>query len=201
VAIKGTADQIADEVRAQIESGALLPGAPLSQVQLAERFGLSRIPVREALRKLQSEGYLLYRPNKGATVSAAPSGAQLEEILEIREMLEQRIMRHAVRRLTPAKVESAGEILRAMNRASVEPEVRGAHARFHQTFFDAAARPQMAGIIQDWRLRYPIDKQKAFIRVSRDVHRGLLEACRAGDAAAAASCIREEYAIIRTGQA
>lgn len=79
--LKGTADQIADQVRSEIESGALAPGSQLSQVQLAERFGLSRIPIREALRQLQSEGYVIYRPNRGATVSTEPSGEGLAEIV------------------------------------------------------------------------------------------------------------------------
>ena len=56
--IKGTAEQIADRIRTEIEEGRLAPGAPLSQVDLAARFGLSRIPVREALRHLAAEGYV-----------------------------------------------------------------------------------------------------------------------------------------------
>src|SRR5579863_474491 len=112
--IKGTADQIADQVRSEIESGALPPGSQLSQLQLAARFGLSRIPVREALRQLQSEGYLIYRPNKGATVSTLPSGDDLVEIVEIRECLEQCIMRHAVRHFTQAFAARAVESLKAL---------------------------------------------------------------------------------------
>src|SRR5690242_1083760 len=53
--IKGTAEQIADRVRAEIEAGRWAPGTPLNQVDLAARFGLSRIPVREALRHLAAE--------------------------------------------------------------------------------------------------------------------------------------------------
>jgi DNA-binding GntR family transcriptional regulator len=195
--IKGTADQIADQVRSEIESGALAPGTQLSQVQLAERFGLSRIPIREALRQLQSEGYLIYRPNKGATVSTLPSGAGLAEIVEIRECLEQRMMEHAARRFTPAIAARALESLKAMNRASDEAEVRGTHERFHQMLFDAANRPKMAAIINDWRFHYRLDKQKAFISETRDIHRRLLENCAAADLDGVASCIREEYAIIR----
>src|SRR2546422_6002822 len=69
--ITGTADQIAARIRGEIESGKLPPGTPLNQVALADRFGLSRIPVREALRYLTAEGYLDYRPNKGAVVAGA----------------------------------------------------------------------------------------------------------------------------------
>ncbi len=195
--IKGTADQIADQVRSEIESGLLSPGSPLSQLQLAARFGLSRIPIREALRQLQSEGYLIYRPNKGATVSTSPSGDDLAEIVEIRECLEQCIMQHAARHFTPAIAARADESLKALNRASGEAEVRGAHERFHQILFDAANRPKMAAIINDWRFHYRLDKQKAFISEARDVHRRLLASCAAADLDGVASCLREEYAIIR----
>src|SRR5437773_2445437 len=93
--IKGTAEQIADRIRAEIEAGRLTPGAPLNQVDLAARFGLSRIPVREALRFLAAEGYVTYRPNKGANVVGAVSPDDVEEIVEIRECLEARLMDRA----------------------------------------------------------------------------------------------------------
>jgi DNA-binding GntR family transcriptional regulator len=197
VFLKGTADQIADRVRAEIESGALAPGSQLSQLQLAERFGLSRIPIREALRQLQSEGYLIYRPNKGAIVSTLPTGEGLAEIVEIRECLELRIMEHAVRQYTPAIAARASDSLKAMNRASSEAAVRGAHERFHQVLFDAASRPKMAALINDWRFHYRLDKQKAFISKTRDMHRDLLEHCANGDLNAVAMSVRAEYEIIR----
>lgn len=195
--LKGTADQIADQVRAEIESGALAPGSQLSQVQLAERFGLSRIPIREALRQLQSEGYLIYRPNKGAIVATLPTAEGLSEIVEIRECLELRIMEHAVRHFTPEIAARALESLKEMNRASDEAAVRGAHERFHQVLFDAASRPKMAALINDWRFHYQLDKQKAFISKTRDIHRSLLNHCANADLDAVATCVRAEYAIIR----
>lgn len=195
--IRGTADQIADRVKADIESGELAPGSPLNQLELAERFGLSRIPVREALRGLEAEGYLVYRPNKGAVVSPRPSGDVLREIVEIRECLEERIMRHAVAAMSDAVLASAGQELKAMNRAADETQVRGAHERFHKVLFDAANRPRMAQIIGEWRFHYHLDKQKAFIRASREVHARLLDCCAAGNVKGVAACVRDEYEIIR----
>ena len=97
------------------------PGTPLNQIELsAQRFGLSRIPVREALRSLEAEGYLTYRPNKGAAVAAPPSAAGALEILEIRECLELRIMQHVVRQVTTDVIDRASDALRAMNRATDE---------------------------------------------------------------------------------
>jgi DNA-binding GntR family transcriptional regulator len=63
----------------------------LNQAELAQRFGLSRIPMREALRLLVAEGYVTYRPNRGAIVSQLAPG-DIEEIIEIRECLEVRLL-------------------------------------------------------------------------------------------------------------
>jgi DNA-binding GntR family transcriptional regulator len=105
-------------------------------------------------------------------------------------------MQHAARHFTPALAARAIDSLKAMNRASVEADVRGAHERFHRMLFDAANRPKMAAIVNDWRFHYRLEKQKAFIRETRDVHRRLLENCAAADFDGVAACVREEYAII-----
>lgn len=195
--IRGTADQIADTVRAEIESGELAPGSPLNQIDLAERFGLSRIPIREALRALEGEGYLAYRPNKGAVVLARAGGDELREIVEIRECLEDRIMQHAAAAMTAAILTRAAQALKAMNRATGEADVRGAHERFHKILFDAAHRPKMTGILGEWRFHYRLEKQKAFIQASRDVHARLLDRCAARDLSGVAACVCDEYEIIR----
>jgi DNA-binding GntR family transcriptional regulator len=197
VSIKGTADQIADALRAEIESGEMEPGTPLNQIELAARFGLSRIPVREALRHLEAEGYLTYRPNKGATVAASPALAELLEIIEIRECLELRIMRRALPNMSPDVIARATEAMNAMNRARDESAVRGAHERFHSLLFAAAVRPKMTGFVNDWRLRYCLADQRAFLRSTRAVHRRLLEGCAVAKVRAVESCVREEYDLIR----
>ena len=86
----------------EIEEGRLEPGAPLNQVDLAARFGLSRIPVREALRHLAAEGYVTYRANKGANVVSARTPEEVQEIVEIRECLEACLMDRATLHLTAA---------------------------------------------------------------------------------------------------
>jgi DNA-binding GntR family transcriptional regulator len=201
--IKGTAEQIADRVRAEIEEGRLPPGAPLNQVDLAARFGLSRIPVREALRHLAAEGYVTYRPNKGANVVSAASGEDVEEIIEIRECLEARLMNRAVERLTPEALDEAAEALNALNRAKTAQQVHGAHQRFHTLLYRGAERPRMAEIINGWRFRLDVrpdadgTRKRAFALATRDVHRRLLDACRKRDHTAVGRCVAAEYGIIR----
>jgi DNA-binding GntR family transcriptional regulator len=201
--IKGTAEQIADRVRAEIEEGRLAPGAPLNQVDLAARFGLSRIPVREALRHLAAEGYVTYRPNKGANVVSAASADDVEEIIEIRECLEARLMDHAVEKLTPEILEEAAEALDALNRARTTQQVHGAHQRFHTLLYGAAERPRMAEIINGWRFRLDVlrdvdgARKRAFALATRDVHRRLLDACRKRNRKVVGRCVAVEYGIIR----
>jgi DNA-binding GntR family transcriptional regulator len=201
--IKGTAEQIADRVRMEIEEGELAPGTPLNQADLAARFGMSRIPVREALRHLAAEGYVTYRPNKGANVVSAAAPEEVEEIIEIRECLEARLMDRAVDRLTPEALDEASEALDALNRARTSQQLQGAHQHFHTLLFHAAQRPRMAAIINGWRFRLDVRpdvdgaRKRAFARATRDVHRRLLDACRNRDHKAAARCVAAEYEIIR----
>jgi DNA-binding GntR family transcriptional regulator len=201
--IKGTAEQIADRVRMEIEEGRLPAGTPLNQAELAARFGMSRIPVREALRHLAAEGYLTYRANKGASVVRAADSEEIEEIIEIRECLEARIMDRAVHLLVPEVLREASTALDALNRARTPAQLHGAHQRFHAILFRAAERPRMAAIINSWRFRLDPDpdidgaRKRAFARATRDVHRRLLEACRRRDRVAVARCVQTEYEIIR----
>ena len=200
--ILGTAEQIAARIRAEIERGALAPGASLNQVALAARFGLSRIPVREALRQLAAEGYLSYPPNKGATVAGVLPLDESLEIIEIRECLETRLMADALPRLTPETLRNASRALTDYESAGAA-EVFGAHQRFHSILFEAAERPIMAGLINGWRFRLDVRpredrrRKQAYAVATHLVHRRLLDACRQRDARAIRRCVREEYAIAR----
>jgi len=205
--IKGTSDQIADRIRAEIESGTLSPGASLNQVGLAARFGLSRIPVREALRRLEAEGYVTYRPNKGATVVANLAPADVAEILEIRECIEARLMQHVLHNVTPQLMADAAAALGRMERAQATAQsmrdLRGLHEHYHTIFFDAGARPRMTAIINDWRFRFDsapepeLKRQRDFYRRTKGVHQRLLAAVRRRDVKAVRRAIAEEYAVIR----
>lgn len=198
LSIKGTSEQIADALRAEIESGCLPPGSSLNQVQIANRFKLSRIPIREALRHLEAEGYLTYLPNKGAVVARTPNASEMLEIIELREILEVRLIERAIENADGEVVARATEAMNLMNRAHDEASLRGSHERFHTVFFSVAHRPLMAETINAWRFRLQFDRQQAFLRRVRGVHRQLLAAFADSDARGATECVREEYALMRT---
>src|SRR5262249_8272141 len=167
----------------EIEEGRLAPGAPIHQAELAIRFGMSRIPVREALRHLAAEGYVTYRPNKGANVVAAMGSQEIEEIIDIRECLEARLMDRAVGLLTRQTLAEAATALDALNRARSPEQLQGAHQRFHTILFRAVPRPRMIALINSWRFRLDIDsdidgaRKQAFVRATGEAHRRLLAAC------------------------
>ncbi len=198
LSIKGTSEQIADALRAEIESGHLPPGSALNQVQIAGRFRLSRIPIREALRHLEAEGYLTYLPNKGAVVARAPNALEMLEIIELREILEVRLIERAIENADADLVARAAKAMNLMNRAHDEASLRGSHERFHTVFFGVAHRPLMAETINAWRFRLQFDRQRAFLRSVRGVHRQLLAAFANSDARGATESVREEYALMRT---
>ncbi|GAB3908900.1 hypothetical protein GCM10029964_109490 [Kibdelosporangium lantanae] len=86
---------VLDELRRLILTGEMAAGAPIRQDALAERFGVSRVPLREALRTLEGEGQVTYRPHHGYQV-ANLSMADLLEVYRIRELLETEATRLAV---------------------------------------------------------------------------------------------------------
>ena len=95
-----TPEFVREELRRAISQGEFAPGVQLRQDELAERFGTSRIPVREALRQLEAEGFVTLLPNRGAVVSDL-SIDEVIELLEIRIALEC----HALRLAIPAEPE------------------------------------------------------------------------------------------------
>lgn len=80
-------EQLANELRTRIAEGRLLPGASLSESGLAEEFGVSRTPAREALKRLQAEGIVEIRPKVGTFVTT-PSRFEIIELFKVKEILE-----------------------------------------------------------------------------------------------------------------
>ena len=94
-----TPDLIAETLREEILRGEVEPGQALRQEELAERFGVSRLPVRDALLRLEAQGLVHVYPNRGAFVVAL-SADEVREIYEMRILLEGDIIERAVPRMT-----------------------------------------------------------------------------------------------------
>src|SRR5829696_1672199 len=96
-----TPDLIADSLREDILRGTIPPGQPLRQEELARRFGVSRLPVRDALLRLEAEGLVVVFPNRGAFVVSL-SAAEVREIYDLRVLLEGDVLERAVPRVATA---------------------------------------------------------------------------------------------------
>lgn len=175
---------IAEALRGDIIGGALPAGSLLRQEPLAERFGVSRMPVREALGRLEREGFVTLRPNRGAVV-APLSLADLREIYEMRVAAETLALRLALPELSNARIERAEEIQSLMETAPVAAFGR-LNTEFHKLLYAPCARPRLLSHIQDLGnaadryLRVTVSSLD-YAERSHDEHRGLLRACRRRD--------------------
>ncbi|PSS60520.1 GntR family transcriptional regulator [Ensifer sp. NM-2] len=102
-------DRVANAVKEEILSGRLFPGSRIRQEELARRFEVSRIPVREALRQLESDGLVTLRPNSGAWVSRIDH-EELVEIYKIRERLEPLALRESIPNLSSTHIDRLEEL-------------------------------------------------------------------------------------------
>lgn len=176
-------------IREKILSGELVEGAVLRQDALASQYGISRIPVREALRQLEAEGLVRFYPHRGAVVSSL-SLEEIEELFDVRAMIEPDLLRRAIPRMTPAVLDRAGEILEMEAAAFECPSDIGAWGKynwmFHSTLYRPANRPQTMEIIErlnrnvDRYLRIQLVLTQGTTQAVED-HAALLDACRRRD--------------------
>lgn len=131
-------------LRDEIASGRLPAGARIVTEAVAQQLGLSRQPVREALRQLDAEGLVTIRLNRGAVVTPL-SAATVAELLEMRGVLEGLAARHAARRATPADIEDLEAMVAAMRR-TIGDAARWLerHEAFHDRVCTLSARPRLA---------------------------------------------------------
>lgn len=145
-----TDNAIVDALRSDILSGALPPGSELHQAGIAERFGASRIPVRDALASLAGERLVTIRPNRGAwVVSLSPD--EIEEVFELRNMLECNCVRAAV---PAATLEHLDDIQYQLRRSSLEAGRAGwsnGDRAFHEALYQPADKPRHIRLIGELR--------------------------------------------------
>jgi DNA-binding GntR family transcriptional regulator len=179
-----TVELVTTEMRRMILSGRLGPGEALRQEALADELGVSRVPIREAISRLCSEGLLNVVPHKGAYVCAL-SVAEVRETFAIRLRLEPWIFAEAIPRITDAQILTAERLVEEMDQAG-EGEWGQRNWSLHETLYEAAERGitvQMLRVLHDRSDRYfrfqvvnvPIRQQ------AHDEHMQLVDACRRRD--------------------
>jgi DNA-binding GntR family transcriptional regulator len=199
----GARDNIAaihDGLREAILSGELPAGAILNQVRLAQDFGVSRGPVREALRLLQREGLVEAELNRRVRI-AAFSVADLEELYAMRILNEALAVRATIALLTPTALEDLRDCIDEMGRfAGVDVHAwEEPHRRFHRGLV-AHAGPRLVRLVEQlsdhaerYRRAYITGDTRAW-SVGDAEHRAILDAAQRGDAAAAAHATQHHLA-------
>jgi DNA-binding GntR family transcriptional regulator len=149
--VPGTAQQHAvDSLRRFIVSGDLKPGQRVNQEDVAEQIGLSVAPVREALRVLEQEGQVTYLPRRGYFVTELRL-ADLQEIYELRAILEARAARHALPTIDDDALARITEAARDCVDAAADGDVAaelGANRRFHLAILEAPGQPHVLRVIR-----------------------------------------------------
>jgi len=186
--------QVREELRERIATGDLAPGTRLIERDLADQLGVSRVPVREALRMLEAEGMVHTVPRKGVVVNSL-SRRDVEELFDVREALEVMSCRRAAERST-AEGHAQLEQLLADGRAAVaagDPgRIARANAAFHEHVTVLADNNALAALMEPLRSRMRwLFAQTDDPGHTVDEHRGLFEAIVSRDPDAAAACATE----------
>lgn len=188
-----TAQQLAYEVvRRAILRGSIQPGTRLTQGQLAEQLELSTTPVREALRRLASEGLVRIDHHRGAIVRGHDK-AELAEIYELRLLLEPLAIRKATERITEDELDEAEALWKRMNDHSDIDAWSEYNRHFHGIFAKAARSPTLTQVLRGLRdssapyVRWSLVLNPGFSEQANEEHRELLDACRARDGERAAA--------------
>lgn len=189
---KTAQDLVLASMREAILSGALPPGTRLRQEKLAERFGTSRIPVREALRALEYEGLVSSSPYRGFTVTELDAD-DIEEVYDLRIVLESHAVRLAVPLITDEDLRILQDLYAQMVDASPGDAQLAARERFYIRLYSMTGRPRLVGLIS--RLRQEVARSLRWptLQHAPTHHQAFFEAIRAGDADRAASQLASHY--------
>lgn len=179
-------DVVFKTLREAILRGDLKPGERLMELQLAAKLGVSRTPIREAIRMLQQEGLAVTIPRRGAEV-AAMTEKDMEDVLQVREALEILAVQLASEKITKEQIAELEERLKAFEQAVETAEVKQiaqSDIDFHDLIYTAAENPRLVVLLNNLReqiYRYRVEYLKdeknypRLIEEHRQIMQGLKE--------------------------
>lgn len=189
-----TAAYVAGSLRAAIQSGQLPDGSELNQVALAEHFGISRVPVREALRALEAEGWITARAHHRAVVQAL-SSERIAETFELRALLEVHLVEKAIGHIDDAHIARLRALCDEMDAMDDHPSWVAANREFHRLLHECAGSPLTVELVEGLSSqveRYLRIRGESVIREGEAgaEHRAILQAAIDHDAGTARDRIR-----------
>jgi DNA-binding GntR family transcriptional regulator len=188
------ADRITNSLRDAIRTGALADGTELNQVALSEHFGVSRVPVREALRALEAEGWITAPTHYRAFVQGL-SIDRIEQIFDLRALLETHLIAKAIAKIGATQIADLHERCAAMDRMRDHDEWLAANHAFHRALLEPSGGTLLIELIEQFssqverylRVRHAgRDRQAAAGRE----HRAIVRAVKDRDVARARKLLR-----------
>jgi GntR family carbon starvation induced transcriptional regulator len=189
-------------LRTAITSGEIEPNAPLRANELAERWGISATPIREAFQRLAADGFLVYSSHRGVRV-APMSAEELDELVDLRAAVEPLALRRSLERADDRwrdELRLAWDLLRAayeqrpFDRASYEV----CHGDFHAQLSAGAGPtwwPRISVLLRDQAARYrAVDVEHRELELVMAEHDSMAEACLAGDIDSAVATLQRHIA-------
>ncbi|WAL68400.1 GntR family transcriptional regulator [Amycolatopsis cynarae] len=192
---------VLERIRKAILTRELLPGQPLVEMELAQRLGVSKTPVREALKLLSGSGLVTFSPYKGASVSVVDEDLA-RQVYDVRLLLEPEAVRRTVSSGEPTCLTEAAEVLEAASGALAEgdhAELSLLNRRFHRALYAGCGNPLMVRILDDVRDRAALISVTGWevtpsAKRELDEHRAVLRAAKAGKADRAAELLHKHIA-------
>lgn len=191
-------DVVFNTLRQAILKGELAPGERLMEIQLADRLGVSRTPIREAIRKLELEGLVLMIPRKGAEV-AKISEKSLRDVLEVRRSLEELAIELACQRMLPDAVDELEQRQEEFKNAVINGnpmEIAETDEAYHDVIYKGTCNDRLIQMINNlreqmyrYRLEYIKDEDKRQILLLE--HDNILEAVKRRKVEEAKEAMRE----------
>lgn len=191
-------DVVFNTLRQAILKGELEPGERLMEIQLAERLGVSRTPIREAIRKLELEGLVLMIPRKGAEV-AKISARSLRDVLEVRRALEELAIELACQRMSEEDVGNLQKAQEDFKNAIAEGDamkIAETDEHYHDVIYEGTQNAKLIQMLNNlreqmyrYRLEYIKDEDKRKILVLE--HEKILKTVRERKVAEAKEAVRE----------
>ena len=203
-------DVVFNTLRRAILKGELKPGERLMEIALADKLGVSRTPIREAIRKLELEGLVVMAPRKGAKV-ASITERDLNDVLEVRKGMEVLAISLACKRITGEELEKLESIERSFQ-SLIESgnltELAEMDVKFHDTIYQATNNQRLEQLLnnlreQMYRYRMEYLKDIAVRRTLAEEHKAICEALRGRDESKAQNYVsvhidNQQKAIIRS---
>ena len=184
--------EVAERLRQRIFAHELTPGTWIDEQKLAEQYGISRTPLREALKVLASEGLVELKPRRGCYVTEI-SRQDLDDIFPLMAMLEGRCAAEAIKRARPADINSLKHIHERLESAARDGRIDAffeANQEFHKRIQELSGNRWLLSVIQDLRKVLKLSRLHSLslegrLQQSLDEHRLIMSALAGGDAARA----------------